>query len=299
MMAIRSDMTLRGELRIDEPMAKHTTWRVGGPAKQFFIPADAQDLALFLQQGNYRLPLVWLGLGSNLLVRDGGINGTVISTQGGLSNITRTSEQQVRVEVGVTCAKISRYCVKHHLSGLEFLIGIPGSVGGALAMNAGAFGGATWDRVVEVEMMDLNGTIRKYRPEHFEIAYRNVSGPAEQWFIAAHFRLQVGNAQRGGEQIRALLDKRGTAQPIGTANCGSVFRNPAGTHAAKLIETAHLKGCCIGGACVSEKHANFIINSGQASARDIEALIAKVQSEVAAAHGIELQTEVVIVGEYE
>lgn len=289
--------TLRGSLKLNESMARHTSWRVGGPAERYFEPADLDDLAEFLSQQEKNEALMWLGLGSNLLVRDGGIRGTVIITSGLLNEIELLDEGLVRVEAGVACAKAARFCARQQLIGVEFLAGIPGTMGGALAMNAGAFGGETWQHVAAVETIDRYGKQHLRHPEEFEVAYRRVKGVPGEWFVAAHLRLHQGDSETATTRIRELLDKRNASQPIGLPSCGSVFRNPEGDHAARLIEVSGLKGSCIGGACVSEKHANFIINTGNATASDIEVLIEKVAAEVESQHGVQLIREVHIVGE--
>jgi UDP-N-acetylmuramate dehydrogenase len=280
----------------DEPMAKHTSWHVGGPADLFFTPRDVTDLAAFMRQLPPAVPLLWIGLGSNLLVRDGGIRGAVISTHGALGTLERLSATRIQAEAGVPCARIARQCVKWGLGPAEFFAGIPGTLGGALAMNAGAWGEVTWNHVVEVDVLDRRGT-RHVRPAaDYEIGYREVKGPDDEWFVGA--RLEFERAPGvNTDAIRELLDKRKQTQPIGEWSCGSVFTNPPGDHAARLIESAGLKGFRIGDASVSEKHANFIINHGHARAADVEALIVHVQGIVAKVHGIELATEVRVVGE--
>lgn len=297
MMAEKQHNQLRGEMRQHESMSRHTTWRVGGPARCFYRPADIDDLALFLSGLPAGEPLFWLGLGSNLLVRDGGINGTVIATQGVLGNMEQLSETMIRVEAGVACAKVARFCARLGLGGVEFLAGIPGTMGGALAMNAGAFGGETWGHVVEVETIDHGGVRHRRSPREFEIGYRSVQGAPGEWFVAVTLALTPHTDGEAQGKIRALLERRAATQPVGLPSCGSVFRNPEGDHAARLIEAAGLKGECIGGACVSEKHANFIINSGDARAAEIEALIIKVRDAVQQQFGITLIPEVRIVGE--
>jgi UDP-N-acetylmuramate dehydrogenase len=296
-MMVAERIELRGEMRHDEPLAGHTSWRVGGAARSFYRPADSADLVLFLSQLPAAEPLLWLGMGSNLLVRDGGFNGTVVALQGCLNEITLQAPGLLRVEAGVSCPRVARRAAREGLCGIEFLAGIPGTMGGALAMNAGAFGGETWEYVEKVETLDRNGHVRERMPEDFRIGYRQVTGPEGEWFMAAWLRLQPGDTEKAREEMQRLLESRAAKQPIGQLSCGSVFRNPEGDHAARLIEAAGLKGRCIGGACVSEKHANFIINTGNASAADIEQLIGLVQQEVEAASGVRLQTEVHIVGE--
>ncbi len=287
---------LRGELRLDEPLGRYNTWRVGGPARQMYLPADAQDLAVFLAGLEPVEPLLWLGLGSNLLIRDGGFPGTVILLLGRLKRLAIVGER-VEVEAGVTCAKVARECARADLTGAAFLAGIPGTMGGALAMNAGAFGGETWPIVEVVTTIDRSGAIRQRDPAEFEISYRRVIRPAEEWFLACTLHLTPGDGAAEQAAIRALLERRAATQPIGQPSCGSTFRNPPGDYAARLIEAAGLKGYRIGGAEVSSKHANFIINTGKATAADIENLITHVAAEVERRHGVRLQTEVHMVGD--
>ena len=288
---------IRGRLHYAEPMSKHTTWRAGGPADQFYAPADIDDLAAFLRSLDPKPPVYWLGLGSNLLVRDGGVRGVVIAVAGILNGISIVSPGCVRAEAGVPGAKLARFSVRQGLTGVEFLAGIPGTIGGALAMNAGAFGGETWEQVQKVETIDRAGRIRTRAREDFKIGYRSVEGPANEWFIAGHFKLAQGPSSAGKSLIKTLLAKRGASQPTQLPNAGSVFRNPPEDYAARLIETAGLKGLCEGQACVSELHANFIVNQGNATAAQIEALIEKIQIQVQQRHGIKLQTEVRIIGD--
>jgi len=283
-------------MKYGESMANHCSWRAGGTARQLYLPADSVDLVAFLQQLPEDEPLMWVGLGSNLLVRDGGFPGTVVLTRGRLDALT-FEDGVLRAEAGATCAKVARECARADYVGLEFFAGIPGTVGGALAMNAGAFGGETWTHVLRVETVDRSGEVRAREPADFKVGYREVKGPVGEWFLAAHFRLERGDGQAAQQRIRALLDRRAATQPTREPSCGSTFRNPPGDHAARLIEAAGLKGVCVGGACVSEKHANFIINRGDAKAADIETLMHKIQEQVERHSGIRLQAEVHIVGE--
>ncbi|MEJ2452551.1 MAG: UDP-N-acetylmuramate dehydrogenase [Candidatus Thiodiazotropha sp.] len=288
---------LRGEMRYDEPLSRHTTWRVGGPARRFYRPADRDDLLTFLRGLEPDEPLFWLGLGSNLLVRDGGFAGTVIATQGCLSRMWWLDPYRLSAEVGVACAKIARTAARGGRVGVEFLAGIPGTLGGALAMNAGAFGGETWRQVLRVETVDRFGEVRRREPADFEIGYRHVAGPAGEWFLSAELALEKGDVETTQQEIKRLLERRAATQPTRQPSCGSVFRNPPGDHAARLIESVGLKGWQMGGAQVSEKHANFIINTGDASAADIEALIALIQEVVEQKTGVKLVTEVHRIGE--
>jgi UDP-N-acetylmuramate dehydrogenase len=296
-MNVADQMTYRGELRLNEELASYTSWRVGGPADRLYKPADLQDLCDYLGQIPVDEPLTWIGLGSNLLIRDGGVRGTVIVLQGKLSELQRLQGKRVRIEAGVSCAKAARFCAREGLVGLEFLAGIPGTIGGALAMNAGAFGGETWERIVAVETVDHQGVLHRRSPEEYEIDYRRVKGPQTEWFVAAEFELERGDAEAALLRIKGLLEKRNATQPIGSPSCGSVFRNPEGDYSGRLIEAAGLKGFCIGGACVSEKHANFILNQDGARAADIEALILLVQEKVREQSGVSLIPEVRIIGE--
>jgi UDP-N-acetylmuramate dehydrogenase len=280
----------------DVPMAKHTSWHVGGPADLFFTPRDVMDLASFLRQLPPEVPLLWLGLGSNLLVRDGGIRGAVISTHGALGALARLSATRIQVEAGVPCARIARQCVKWGLGPAEFFAGIPGTLGGALAMNAGAWGDETWRHVVEVDVLDRRGARHTRSVADYEIGYRTVKGPDNEWFIGARLEFERAPSVKD-DAIRDLLDKRKQTQPIGEWSCGSVFTNPPGRHAARLIDSAGLKGFRIGDASVSLKHANFIINHGAARAADVEAVIVHLQRTVERIHGVTLHTEVRIVGE--
>jgi len=297
MMAAETTQHWRGELCYDEPMARHTSWRAGGAARRFYKPADLDDLCAFLHDLDPAEPLLWVGLGSNLLVRDGGFPGTAIFTFGALTALDWMDDNTLRVEAGVACARVARETTRRGLTGVEFLAGIPGTMGGALAMNAGAFGGETWPRVAAVETVDRHGRLQRREAAEFQVGYRSVTGVPGEWFVAACLRLEPGDAAAAQRRIRELLDRRGATQPTQQYSCGSVFRNPPGDFAARLIEAAGLKGARLGGAQVSEKHANFIVNTGNASAADIESLLLRVQSEVARVYGVCLETEVRIVGE--
>ncbi|MGB5398259.1 MAG: UDP-N-acetylmuramate dehydrogenase [Gammaproteobacteria bacterium] len=294
---------LRGTMLLDEPMAKHCSWRCGGKVKRYFVPADVEDLQTLLKQLPADEDIVWVGLGSNLLVRDAGFDGTVIATQGVFNQLELASEKNtVKVGAGVADAKLARFCARNQLAGGEFFAGIPGLVGGALAMNAGAFGGETWRHVVSVETLDRAGELHQRTPDEYEIGYRHTqlkNSQQTEWFVSAIMRFErhVEENTDAVIDIKQLLAKRAATQPIGAASCGSVFRNPENDYAARLIESCGLKGKRLGGAVVSEKHANFILNEGHASANDIEQLIEQVQRLVFEKHGIELRTEVRIVGE--
>jgi len=234
-------------LLYDEPMAKHTTWRVGGPARHYFQPADLADLSDFLRSLPVSEPILWLGLGSNLLVRDGGFKGTVIAMQGRLDEIEVVPGDRLKVGAGASCALVARQAL------------------------------GTGDQ----------------RPDHRP----HGRGAPSEWFVGCELQLEPGDAERERAEIQRLLKQRNASQPVGEASAGSTFRNPPGGYAARLIEAAGLKGYRIGDAQVSEKHANFIINRGQATATEIERLIHHVQREVQKHSGVLLETEVHIVGE--
>lgn len=296
MTAAHKFIDVQGELRIDEPMSRHTSWRAGGPADVFFIPADIEDLQAFLRDLDPSTPVFWHGVGSNLLVRDGGLRGVVISAASILRNVEQFESYLVRAGSGVPCTQLARQCIRWGLGPSEFFAGIPGTVGGALAMNAGAHGGETWERVESVRTIDRNGEIHQRAPGEYSVGYRSVAGPPNEWFIEAIFRFEPG-VGASMDTLNRLLERRKTTQPLGLPSCGSVFRNPPGDHAARLIEATGLKGHRIGGAEVSPKHANFIINVDSASATDIEELIEHVRQSVLEQHGVELVHEVRIVGE--
>ncbi len=289
----------QGQLEQEALLSDYTTWRVGGPAQHLYKPKDLADLSSFLRSCPKEEPLLWIGLGSNSLIRDGGFAGTVILTQGCLNEMTLITPDTIRVEAGVSCAKMARFSARNNLEGGEFWAGIPGTMGGALRMNAGCFDGETWNRVVAVETITRDGVIHHRSPESFEIAYRHVVGLSEgEWFVAATFKLVLGDKDVALEKIKTLLERRSSTQPTNEYNCGSVFRNPPGDHAARLIESCGLKGLTLGHAKVSEKHANFIINhEGHASAADIESLIEQVHRTVLEKTGVNLIREVHFLGE--
>lgn len=284
-------------VRRDEPMSRHTSWHAGGAAEIYFTPRDRNDLREFLGTVPEGMPIHFVGLGSNLLVRDGGVRGVVVATQDALLRLERVDAHTVYSEAGVPCARIARQCIQWQLGGAEFFVGIPGTLGGALAMNAGAFGGETWNCVVSVETLDRHGQQHTRVPGEYSISYRHVSSSrTEEWFAAAHMSFAPAPGI-DDSAVRELLARRRESQPIGEWSCGSVFKNPPGDHAARLIEATGLKGLRVGDASVSLKHANFIINHGAATAADLEQLVLQVQAQVRAAHGIALQPEVRILGE--
>jgi len=276
-------------------MSRHTSWRVGGPAELFYKPASLEDLSLFLGSLDEDTPIFWFGLGSNLLVRDGGLPGVVIAASGLFMELEKSGEQTVYVGGSVPCTQLARQCIRWGLGPAEFFAGIPGLLGGALAMNAGAHGGETWQRVTSVKTIDRLGEVRVREKHEYSIAYRQVDGPQDEWFVGAELSFDP-DISPSMATLKEMLARRKESQPLGRLSCGSVFRNPPGDHAARLIEAAGLKNFRIGDAEVSAKHANFIINRGQASALDIESLIAHIQRTVLHTHDVELHPEVRIVG---
>ncbi|MDP2024601.1 UDP-N-acetylmuramate dehydrogenase [Sulfuriferula sp.] len=309
---ISSTPELRGEVRLHEPMDKHVSWRAGGVADRVYMPADVYDLAEYLRGLPATLPVYCVGLGSNLLVRDGGVQGVIVLLHGALKRIgleARTkgttwehndndTHSVVFAEAGVAAPKLARFAATHDLVGAEFMAGIPGTVGGALAMNAGCYGSETWDIAAQVLTLNRQGHFTERSAADYTVGYRHVvlNSGEEEWYVGGWFRLPRGDGVASRLKIKDLLSKRIAAQPLGLPNAGSVFRNPPGDFAARLIEACGLKGKRIGGAQVSEKHANFIVNSGGATAADIENLIDEVEFVVNSRSGVRLVREVRIIG---
>jgi UDP-N-acetylmuramate dehydrogenase len=282
----------------NEPLARYTSWRVGGAADRLFIPTNLEKLVEFLQGVDSNEPLYFIGLGSNLLVRDGGVRGTVIVMHQALKEL-RVDGNYVYAEAGVTSAKLAKFCAASNRVGAEFMAGIPGTVGGALAMNAGCYGGVTWDIVYQALTIDRHGKTHVRNAAEFVTGYRTVAMPMpEEWFLGAWFALEVGSQQESARKIKDLLATRLASQPLNYPSGGSTFRNPKGDFAARLIEASGLKGYQIGGAQISAKHANFIINVGNCSALDIELLIRHIKEVVLEKQGVALQQEVKVIGEY-
>lgn len=294
-----ANSALRGTLRSNIAMSKYTSWRTGGVAERMYQPADLEDLLKFLRSLPDDEPLYVVGLGSNLLVRDGGLRGTVLLLHGTLSALHLELDGSVYAEAGVPGAKLARYAAAHNLCGAEFFAGIPGTLGGMLAMNAGCYGGETWERVQRVQTVNRQGEVHVRTAADYEIGYRHVAlrEANEEWFIAAWLQFSRGDAESARRTIRSLLIRRIASQPLNMPNAGSVFRNPPGDHAARLIEQCGLKSKQVGGAQVSEKHANFIVNTGTATAADIENLIIVVQAAVEQKTGVKLHPEIRIIGE--
>ncbi|HEX7954825.1 MAG TPA: UDP-N-acetylmuramate dehydrogenase [Burkholderiales bacterium] len=293
---------LRGEMRRAESMRKHVSWRAGGVADRSYTPADLDDLRVFLERLPETEPVLFVGLGSNLLVRDAGYRGTVVFTHRVLARFFLEESPgyaEIYAEAGVPSPKVARFAAVHNLEGAEFLAGIPGTVGGALAMNAGCYGSETWDVVARVRTIDRCGRIQIREPHEYAVGYRSARAvqARDEYFVAAWFRFARGDGDNARRKIKELLSRRIASQPLALPNAGSVFRNPPDDYAARLIEASGLKGRRIGGAEVSTLHANFIVNKGEATARDIEQLILLIQQTVSRDAGVMLEREVQIVGD--
>jgi UDP-N-acetylmuramate dehydrogenase len=293
--------SLRGTLTQDAPLAPHTSWRAGGHADRLYVPADRDDLAAFLRALPPGEPVTALGLGSNTLVRDGGVRGTVVLMHNPGAMLA-VQDGLVYADAGVASPKLARFAAMHGCAQAEFLAGVPGTVGGALAMNAGCYGGETWTYVARVEVLGRDGTFAIRTPADYTIGYRSVAErdgtPLRGFFTAAWFRFPPGGGDAARARIKDLLARRIATQPLQQPNAGSVFRNPPGDYAARLIEACGLKGVAIGGAQVSLRHANFIVNPRRsARAADIESLIVHVRDVVRERTGVDLEPEVRVIGE--
>ena len=287
------------QLLRNEPLARYTSWRVGGKADRLFIADNLSDLQVFMRTLDHAEPVFFIGLGSNLLVRDGGVRGTVIVMHQALKEI-RADGQLIYAEAGVTCGKLARFSASQFKQGAEFMAGIPGTVGGALAMNAGCYGSETWNIVHQVLTIDRRGETHVRNESEFIPSYRHIEMLSpDEWFLGAWFKLEAGEATESQKKIKNLLATRLASQPLNLPSAGSTFRNPHGDFAARLIEASGLKGYQIGGAQVSPKHANFIVNVGDCSALDIELLIRHMKDTVLEKQNVVLQQEVKVIGEYE
>jgi UDP-N-acetylenolpyruvoylglucosamine reductase len=284
-------------VRRDEPLAKRTTLRVGGPADFYVEPADENDLAAILKLcGEHSMPFFVLGRGSNLLVRDGGFRGVVICfAQPAFSKIEIISDK-LHCGAGAKLKNVAVEARRNGLSGVEFLEGIPGSVGGALRMNAGAMGGQTFDAVESVRLMDFKGHVSDLPPANMAVTYRSSGTLKDHVALGAVFKCKVSSREEIEQRMKAYSEKRWESQPA-APSAGCIFKNPAAIPAGKLVDELGLKGTRVGGAVVSAEHGNFIINDGKATARDVLELIEVLRAKVKAARGIDLHTEVEIVGE--
>jgi UDP-N-acetylmuramate dehydrogenase len=289
---------LRGRCWTAKPLAEHVSLRLGGPARWLYQPVDLPDLQHLLTVYPRHEPLYFLGLGSNVLFRDGGFPGLVVLMHGALNGIRHEGEGLFYCEAGVPCARLARHAAQAGFGkAAAFLAGIPGTMGGALAMNAGAFGGETWSFVEAVAVVDRQGQLDVLLPEAFSVGYRRVEGLGDSWFVGAWLRFAPSEPQEAQQAIRHVLRERAVSQPTGLPSCGSVFKNPPDEKAGRLLEAAGLKGYRVGEAQVSTKHANFIITRPGAHAADVENLMMHMQERVDHLFGVYLEPEVRLVGE--
>lgn len=294
-----TQVEVKSQLLKNEPLARYTSWRVGGRADRLFIAENLSELQAFMQTLDHAEPLYFIGLGSNLLVRDGGVRGTVVVMHQAFNDL-RVDGEYIYAEAGVTCGKLARFSANQFKDGAEFMAGIPGTVGGALAMNAGCYGAETWNVVHQALTIDRQGATHVRNVAEFNVSYRHVEMPIlNEWFLGAWFKLDQGDAEHSLQKIKNLLATRLASQPLNLPSAGSTFRNPHGDFAARIIEASGLKGYQIGGAQVSPKHANFIVNVGDCTALDIELLIRHMQDTVLERQGVVLQQEVRVIGEYD
>ncbi len=289
---------LSGEIRRSEPMSKHTSWRVGGPADIFALPKDIKDVVVLLQYASERdIPYTIIGNGSNLLVRDGGIRGLVIKIAANMAKV-EFEGCKVKAMAGVALPRLAQLFLEHQLAGMEFAAGIPAALGGAVVMNAGAHGGQISDLVIGVTVVDRQGKLREIAKQELAFAYRqsNLTGSGLT-VLAVTLEAREDHSEAIRDRMQTNLRHRHMTQPQGWPSAGSVFKNIPGQSAGKLIDELGIKGLKIGGAVVSEQHANFIINTGEATAQDILTLIEKVRHMVLQHYQLLLEPEVRILGE--
>jgi UDP-N-acetylmuramate dehydrogenase len=287
---------IRGTLLRDEPMSRHTSLKVGGPADLYAIPEDAEDLQSFVHQlGDQSIPWFVIGGGYNLLIRDGGFRGVAISLKK-LNHLESTHTGVIRVEAGVRNIDLSRLAEAYGLTGIEFLVGIPGTVGGAVRMNAGAHGGEIFDHITFVDML-VDGRIQQYTKKTLSYGYRCLQLDPNKIIIAADFLLAAGTQEMISAAMDLCIQKRHDAQKVRFPNAGSFFKNPSGHAAWKLIDEAGLRGLTVGGAQVSEVHTNFLVNRANATAADFLKLAAIIKERVFKTSAILLEEEVRIMGE--
>ena len=283
------------KVKLDQSMKKYNTWGVGGLADVLYEPESINDLLNFLKLVKDERKF-FIGNGSNILVRDKGLRGVVISLKKSLQKCITNDDNSLYVEAGYSCMKIAQYSAKNNLGGLEFLSGVPGTIGGALYMNAGCYGSEIWDFIDYVELINSNCELEKRRKCDFNINYRNVELNKNELFVAA-LTIPLMRNHDAGNKIKSYLEKRRKSQPTGAKTCGSVFKNPVGEFAGKIIEELGLLGYSIGGACISKKHGNFIENKNNATSKNIEDLIEYIQEFVKEKRGINLETDVKFIGE--
>ena len=286
---------IEGNIEENKSLKDYNTWKVGGNAEYFYEPKNIEELKIFLKLAK-DTNVTFLGNGSNVLIRDKGIKGCVICLKNTFNNYELNKNNEFVIEAGLSCMKIAQITSKKNYTGLEFLCGIPGSLGGALAMNAGCYGGNIWEKVTKVNLINKDGKIIEKDKKDFSIGYRDVNLKENNFFISANFLLQENPLNNSLDIIKNYLKDRRRKQPTGLPSCGSVFKNPDNAHAANLIDSLGLKGYKIGGAYISEKHANFIISDNGTKSSDIESLIIFIQKKVYEKKKIFLETEVKFIG---
>jgi len=287
--------SLRGRLLANQPLAELTWFRVGGPAQVLFMPEDESDLAYFLQNLPNEVSVIVIGLASNLIVRDGGVPGVVIRLGRGFSDIVAEGVR-IRVGTAVPDVKVARAAHENGIAGLAFLRGIPGGIGGALRMNGGAYGRETKDALIEARGVDRNGNIRVYSNADMHYSYRHCGAPDDVIFTQALFEGQAGDRAAIAAEMEKITESREATQPIKSRTGGSTFKNPEGHKAWQLIDAAGCRGLVVGDAQVSELHCNFLINRGQATAKDIETLGETVRKRVKENSGVTLDWEIKRIG---
>ena len=287
---------VRGRLEANALLADLTWFRVGGPAEVLFTPADEADLAAFLKAAPRDIPVTVIGVGSNLLVRDGGVPGVVIRMGRGLAEVSLEDGHRIRAGVAALDVRVARFAHEHGIDALTFLRGIPGTIGGALRMNAGAYGGETRDILVEARAVDRSGNIHVLSNAEMKFSYRHSGAPEDLIFTAALLQGRAGNRDEIAAAMDKITESREATQPVKTRTGGSTFKNPPGHKSWQLIDKAGLRGFAIGPASVSELHCNFLINEGGATAAQIEELGETVKARVKQSSGIELDWEIKRIG---
>jgi UDP-N-acetylmuramate dehydrogenase len=286
----------RGRLEPNVPLADLTWFRVGGPAEVLFTPADESDLADFLRETPREIPVTVIGVGSNLLVRDGGVPGVVIRLGRGFADLAVEESSRIRTGAAVLDVRVARFALDHGIGALTFLRGIPGTIGGALRMNGGAYGRETKDVLVEARAVDREGTVHVLSNADMRFTYRHCGAPESLIFTAALLQGEPADTARIAREMDEITERRETTQPIKSRTGGSTFKNPPGHKAWQLIDAAGMRGFSIGAAKVSELHCNFLINEGGARAADIEALGETVRRRVRETSGVDLDWEIKRIG---
>jgi UDP-N-acetylmuramate dehydrogenase len=286
---------LRGRLVANQPLGEFTWFRVGGPAQALFMPEDENDLAYFLRNLPPDVPVTVIGAGSNLIARDGGVAGVTIRLGRGFNAVTVEPDSRIRAGTAILDVMVAREAQKESIAGLAFLSGIPGTIGGALRMNAGAYGGETKDILIEARGVDRAGNLHRFGNAAMGFSYRHCGVPDDVIFTSALFQGRAGDPEQIAAEMAAIREKREASQPRNRTG-GSTFKNPPGQSAWKLVDDAGCRGLAVGGAQVSELHSNFLINLGNATASDIETLGETVRARVKAHCGVELEWEIKRIG---